>query len=342
MNSPAKVGVLEFRYQHSQALHQKTLEHGFCSINLGDYIQSYAVKLLLQSLDVPAEAIVNIDRDSLPYYSGEPVQLIMNGCFFPHCFPLPPQVEPIFLGFQTVRAEVISEHLDFFKKYAPIGCRDNATMTLFRQAGIDAYTCGCLSTTFPHRGQQPNAKTVFFVGGEGAGKMPGALREQVPPQILEGSIYVHQRERVSSHPLSDVDVGRLETLAMDLIERYRTQASLVVTPLLHAASPCLAMGIPVILVRASLGERFTAVNRILPVHTPENFALIDWTPRPVDVEALKYCLGSLLRRQLAGKLPEPCELQFLEEFYQRAPIPLNVREISQPVSLPCPIPDPQR
>jgi len=73
MNSPAKVAVLEFRYQHSQALHQKTLEHGFCSINLGDYIQSYGVTLLLQSLDVSTEAIVNIDRDSLPYYSGEAV-----------------------------------------------------------------------------------------------------------------------------------------------------------------------------------------------------------------------------------------------------------------------------
>lgn len=336
MNLTTKVGILEFRYQHSQALHQQTLEHGFCSINLGDYIQSRAVQLLLESLGVPPEAIVKIDRDSLAFYSGEPVQLIMNGCFFPHCFPLPSQIEPIFVGFQTVRAEVISENLKFFKKYSPIGCRDNATRALFRQSGIDAYTSGCLSMTFPHRGVQPKAKTVFFIGGEGAGKMPLQLREHVPLQIMEGSTYVHQRERVSSHPLSDDDVGRLETLAVELIERYRTQASLVVTPLLHAASPCLAMGIPVILARASLGERFTAIDRILPVHTPENFASIDWTPRRVDLEALKYCLGSLVRRRLAGNLPEPNELQFLEQFYQKPPIPLNAGETALPISTAMP------
>ncbi len=36
MSLPTKIGILEFRYQHSQTLRQKILEHGFCSINLED------------------------------------------------------------------------------------------------------------------------------------------------------------------------------------------------------------------------------------------------------------------------------------------------------------------
>ncbi len=125
---------------------------------------------------------------------------------------------------------MISGNSEFFKKYAPIGCRDNATRALFRQAGIDAYTSGCLSITLPHRGQQPDAGCRIFVAGEDAENMPPELRSHVPSQIMEGSVYVHQRERVTSCPLSDDDTRRIETMAVDLIERYHTQASLVVAP----------------------------------------------------------------------------------------------------------------
>ncbi len=304
MNRPGKIGILDFRYQNFQKLRQQNLEHGFWQHQPRDYIQSRAVQLLLESQGVPPEAIVKINRDSPPSYSGEPVQLIMNGCFYLHRFPLPSQVEPIFIGFQTARAEVISRHLQFFRKYAPIRCRDNATQVLFQQAGIDAYTSGCLSTTLPRRRRQPSAATVFFVAGEGAGEMPSQLLSHVPSRIIEGSISVHQRERVTSYPVSDYDIRRSKIMAADLIERYREQASLVVAPLLHAASPCLAMGIPVILARKDLPDRFTAINRILPVHTPELFASIDWNPQPVDLDALNRCLSSLLVRLLARRLPE--------------------------------------
>jgi len=189
--------------------------------------------------------------------------------------------------------------------------------------------------SLPLRGEVSDTGAVFIIAGEGAGEMPPELRKHIPSKILDGSVYVHQRENVGSHPLSDDDVARLQTLAVNLIERYRTQASLVITPLLHAAGPCLAMGIPVILARSSFHDRFTAINHVLPVHTPENFASIDWAPQPVGLDALKRCLAALVGQLLANGHPEASELQFLDGFYRRSPIALNqMDEILHPSPVP--------
>jgi hypothetical protein len=315
-----KVGILEFRYGHSANFAKRLRKNGSYTINLGDWIQSLAVQRLVESLGQSTADILRVDRDSLPTYQGPPLRLIMNACFLEHCFPLPPAIEPIFIGFQTSSRELIHTYLEFFKQHQPIGCRDTSTRDFFREQGVDAYITGCLTMTLPLRDAQPKQPMTLFIGGEGPGEMPSSLKKYTPPDIRKSSGYQHQREAVKSFPLSDADALTAQRLAKELLETYRTQATRVVSPLLHAAGPSLAMGIPVILARKDLRDRFSAINRLLPLYTPQDFPVIDWNPPPLHLEELKECLSTLVARALAGAGgPTAEERQTLASFYDRQP-----------------------
>lgn len=315
-----RAGILDFRYGHSVGFAKRFRRTGSYSINLGDCIQSLAVRGLVEGLGVPSADIVRVDRDSLPSYQGPRVRLITNGCFHEQCFPLPAHVEPVFIGFQTASRKLIQENLGFFKQHQPIGCRDTNTRDLFREQGVDAYITGCLTMTLPHRGSAPSVPKPYFIGGEGPGEMPPGLKKHVPADILKSAVHINQREEVRTFPLSDADALAADRLAEELLESYRREATLVVTPLLHAAGPCLAMGIPVILARKNLIDRFTAINRLLPVYTPDDFPVIDWQPAACELEELKACLSTLVARALAGEGgPTTEERQTLASFYDKEP-----------------------
>ncbi len=314
-----KTGILEFRYGHSKNFAERLRRKGSYSINLGDWIQSLAVQMLVESIGVPPEKIVGVDRDSLATYSGPPLRLIMNACFLEHSFPLPPQVEPVFIGFQTSSRGLIEKHLEFFKRYQPIGCRDTSTRDLFREAGVDAYVTGCLTMSLPLRTEHPTDGKSFFIGGDGPGKMPDGLKKGAPPAVARASVDLYQREQVRSFPLNDTDAATAKRLASELLDLYRKEAALVVTPLLHAAGPSLAMGIPVILARKDERDRFTAINRLLPVYTPGDFDAINWNPACPEIEDLKQTLAAVVARGLEGGGPTANERRVLAEFYERQP-----------------------
>lgn len=314
-----KTGILEFRYGHSKNFAKRLRSKGSYTINLGDWIQSLAVKTLVERIGRSREEIVMIDRDSLPSYQGPPVRLIMNACFLEHCFPIPPQVEPVFVGFQTSSRDLIRDYHSYFKARQPIGCRDMTTRDLFREQRIEAYITGCLTMTLPLREERPAARKAFFIGGEGPGKMPSGMKRHTPSQVGKSSVYQHQREPVTSLPLDDKDARRATQLAEELLAAYRREASLVVTPLLHAAGPSLAMGIPVIIARKDERDRFTAINRLLPVYTPGDFNAINWNPACPEIEDLKETLAAVVARALEGGGPTADQRRVLAEFYERQP-----------------------
>lgn len=315
-----KTGILEFRYGHSANFAKRLRQKGSYTINLGDWIQSLAVQRLVESLGHSDGGILRVDRDSLPTYQGPPIRLIMNACFLEHCFPLPPTIEPIFIGFQTSSRELIRSNLEFFKQHQPIGCRDTRTRDFFHEQGVDAYITGCLTMTLPVRETHPDQPMTYFIGGEGPGEMPASLKKHTPPEIRKSSIYQHQREAVKSFPLSDADALTARRLAAELLESYRSQATRIVTPLLHAAGPGLAMGIPVILARKDQRDRFSAINRLLPLYTPHDFPVIDWNPPPLHLEILKERLSTLVARALAGGGgPTAEERRTLASFYDKPP-----------------------
>ena len=115
--------------------------------NIGDYVQALASLQFLPQLDG------FVDRETLNTYNGEPCKVIMNGWFMHDCNNWPPSssINPIFISFHlNVTAYKIlekKENIEYFQKYAPIGCRDTETVAILKRYGIDAFFSGCITLT---------------------------------------------------------------------------------------------------------------------------------------------------------------------------------------------------
>lgn len=291
-----KYGVLGFRYNNSHFLPLKNeLENnGVYTVNLGDNMQTIAARMLYRGIGIEEDQIITIDRDDLPNYSGEPAVLIMNGCFYEPCFPISNLIIPIFIGFNAPEG-VIYNNKQYLKKYEPIGCRDVETRVLCEKHGISAYTTGCITLTFANRVETPHVSKAFVVYGKGAGEIPETLLAFVPPNILNNVEFIMQRLPMHVFPPGDEESNLADLFALNLLSRYKNEATLVITPLLHAACPCIAMGIPVIIARKDFDSRFSSVSRLVPVYTPERFSDIDWSPAPVNIENIKFHMTELVK-----------------------------------------------
>lgn len=292
-----KVGVLTFGYDGFEQFGRQVSERGFFTANLGDNMQSIAVRRALASLGVAPEDIVSIDRDTARHYDGPPVMLVMNGVFPARSLPLPPQIRPLFVGYSALPGAVAA-HRDYLARFAPIGCRDPATTQSCRDLGIPAFTTGCLTLTLPPRlaEQAATADKVLAIYGAGAGAFPSTLLKLIPASLLDRMEFVSQRQIQPVHPLDATRRDSAERVSMDLLAMYAREARLVITPLHHAAAPCMAMGIPVIVARDSVDWRFGLLDELVTVHTPDSFADIDWAPAPVPMaEIRQQGLGHLAR-----------------------------------------------
>lgn len=49
------------------------------------------------------------------------------------------------------------------RRFSPVGCRDERTMRLLLEHGIDAYLQGCLVATFEKRTELPTQKKFFLL-----------------------------------------------------------------------------------------------------------------------------------------------------------------------------------
>lgn len=297
-----KAGVLEFSYAGFAKSFAKVEAHSFYTTNLGDNAQTIAARQLLERLHIASSDIVGVDRDSLPAYAGEPVALVMNGVFYDHNFPVPPAITPIFVGFCTKSEALVHRYRDWFKRFEPIGCRDTATAHLMEAAGIAAIVTGCITMTLPTRPRPPRKPRLLVVYGAGTGLLPPQVLKHVPPELMDRAEFIHHRLPANEIPLSAASRAWIERYEAHLIGRYRDEAQLVLTPLLHVASPCLGMGVPVVLCRKDRDSRFGFLETMTRLYTPDAVAEIDWNPAPVDISAPVAFLIGQLRKRLAGAL----------------------------------------
>jgi hypothetical protein len=316
-----KIGYLEFRYNNRSHFDLRNGGTPDVTINIGDNIQSLAVRSLCSRLGIDEDHLIAVNRDDIANYDGEPVKLLMNGCFYRHCFPLPPSITPLFFGFNTNSVKVVRENKELFRKHAPIGCRDCATRDMFLSQGIPAYVTGCLTLTLEKQAQPPADGKVVISFGSGSGEFPGSLLQHIPGSLLEGATFIYQREPVLVRPLGDAEIEMADQTALRRLNTYRNEARLVITPLLHVASPCMALGIPVILARKNLDARFTALNKLTPVHTPENFRSINWSPQVVELESIKKVMANIVGRLIKGEPVEQTDIDFLSGVYDAKSIP---------------------
>jgi len=265
--------------------------------NIGDDIQSLAAAIHLPRIDF------TIDRESIDHWSLErPAVLIMNGWFSANAaaWPPSPSILPIFVSFHVTAGfkPTIRRHLDYLKKYEPIGVRDEATARFLGSLGIKAEVTFCLTLTFPQRESPPKNGKVYLVD---------ATSIAVPRSLRRGAVKM-------SHTIAPVGHEATLPYARRLLDMYRDTASLVITTRLHAALPCIAMGIPMVFFGANSDPRTAIVRDIggkiydTRLHS-KLFARgvvgraidpVDWSPPPLHVLPVKKRLAEAVAGRLAA------------------------------------------
>ncbi|MBW8320530.1 MAG: polysaccharide pyruvyl transferase family protein [Arenimonas sp.] len=280
-----KFGILHFSYSDF-SFERLIAKDGIATINIGDYMQTLAARNLYSKIGIRNDEVVAIDRDKMRDYIGDDVIVIFNACFYKHCFPIPESIIPVFVGFQAAE-DVIVQNRDYLKRFEPIGCRDVTTCDHLMSYGVSAFVTGCLTLSFDKRPVEPLDGRVVVVYGEGSGTLPGGALSCLPKPLYERLDFVFQRKAIHKLPLSQSEMMETEQHALALLERYRSSASLIVTPLHHAATPCISSGIPVVLCRRDVDDRFSFISKLIKVHTPADFAEIDWDPVAVDIDEVR-------------------------------------------------------
>ncbi|MER2267826.1 polysaccharide pyruvyl transferase family protein [Methylobacterium oxalidis] len=243
----------------------------FVSINLGDEIQTIAARRFLPQVDT------YINRENLRNPPiNEPHKIILNGWFMhrPENWPPSEMLDPLLISIHITNIDPVDDFWnwnsvsatqsmlsgaskEYFHKKGPVGARDTATLRLLQEAGVDAYFSGCVTLTLPARDPKIQQDIIYCVD------VPDSVRKHIE-FIAESDV------AETTHFNQETDGTARFQLASELLERY-SSARGVVTTRLHCALPCLAMGVPVLLLdTAADAYRFDGLRDLLRCALPHD------------------------------------------------------------------------
>lgn len=192
-------------------------------------------------LDTPAADVTlcTVDRDASNYeaFPDGTWMLAFGWYMHPlfgvrHDFPLHPNLRPILVSFHCNKRELLTEDaVAYLRRYGPVGCRDWTTADLLLSLDVPAFFSGCLTTT---------VDTVF------PDAEPASRKATVYVDMPQGT--VPAGADTAKHSYGAVKRrGFVRNLrdAVDLLERYRTDYTDVVTSRLHCYLPARALGLNV-------------------------------------------------------------------------------------------------
>lgn len=259
--------------------------------NLGDRVQTIAVERALRQIFGDSLEFENCRRDALAFYEGTPAVCVMQGWYEHHTLGFLPgrNILPVWIG--THFEKRTRAHLKWllrFRRFSlsngELGARDFGTLRFCLENGIPAYFSRCLTLTLPRRSRSPEREKIFCVD------VPADLACLLPENIRRSAEFFSQTEAA----LDSRSENDARDAAEKVLQRYRDEATLVVTTALHVSLPCVAMGVPVVLIDPGLksAERFSAAAGIIPVWTKEDLknGKINFSPVSPDIESLKQDL----------------------------------------------------
>lgn len=221
--------------------------------NIGDDIQAYAAAKLLP------EVSYFLDRENLDSFKtddGEPAAVVMSAWYMWHKWNWPPSkyIVPLFIGIHYTDNEkakqdgspVTTEFLtgiarDYMNACGGIGCRDLFTLRMFEELGINSYFSGCITLTLP---KQPIVKPEreYVVTVEIGDPSTNHVKKLLEGTNIEHRDFKHYKDYRNSTETWEERMAYVE----EVLTMYQN-AKCVITRRLHCALPCLAMGVPVLL-----------------------------------------------------------------------------------------------
>ena len=288
------------------------------TVNYGDYMQLIACEHIYEKLGVSKNEIIHIPLGELGKYDGEPVILPVFSitkssiCAISVHDEFSENIEPVFISFVKTGSITTSE-AEYLKRHEPIGCRDAYTLRECLRHGINAHLNGCITVCLPKRPDDILGNKVFLIDSY------SELSQHMPESIKR------EAEHLTHVTLSDTDHSCIALKeARRLLERYKNEAKLVVTSRLHAAVPCIALGIPTIIVRQHAATTFQWIDKIVPIYEQPQFAEIDWNPKPVNIEEHKKDILNLACMRIKNAKEVKKLSEKINNFYSER----EVKEIS--------------
>ncbi|WP_167511274.1 polysaccharide pyruvyl transferase family protein [Pseudobutyrivibrio xylanivorans] len=257
--------------------------------NIGDWCQTFAIDNLYEKLGVSKSDIIDINRSELPTYKGEKLLVVIQA----DCrqldrrdfFPLSDDIVPVYLGIHRTEKKHILNSIDRFTEI--IGCRDEATCIMFKSLGYNAFISGCLTLTLPKRPEIGDYTELYLVD------VPHEINKYIPSAYAG---HVHKVTHEIFNSKNPEDESR------KIYDEYRRKARLVVTSRLHCLVPCLAMGIPVVLVRKYYDDRYGFVEKYVKPYLVEELSEINWDVEPVDVDEIKLLIMDVAKSMINKKV----------------------------------------
>jgi len=282
---------------------------GRCTI--GDDLQLLAIENLYSHMGINYDDVVRIPFSELATYKGEyvilPLSFPFHGYYNGTCITnFSNRIIPVFFGFATLTTNYCIEDLEYIKKYEPIGCRDQYTMEALRRKGIFSYLNGCLTATFPKRRSGYDGRTKIYCVD-----ITDEFIKYIPKEILKDCIFVNHVF------FSDECENGTEQKAHEVYENYIEDAKFIITTRMHAALPCMAAGIPVILAKDRLSIRFPMIEKFIHIYTESEFKNIDWNPVSIQYEELKIKILDTCSERLQLTFYKYKNILEISEFYER-------------------------
>ena len=286
--------------------------------NIGDNIQMIAIKRIYTDImNVPLEDIIEIDFHDLSTYKGDYVLVLINLFFFgchdlkEKWFPASPYIIPIFIGLHLSSRILTENEVSYFRNYAPIGCRDEFTLSTMRNYGIEAYLFGCVTATLPRRSVEGGKRnTIFLVDVD-----EDQVIKRLPAKYKKYEVESIHHVMVGDFSLETYK--KADEMAMNLIKRYSEEAVLVLTSRLHCASPCAAMGIPTIMIVKEKSQRYSWLDCLINIYTEEEYDIINWDISGVHFEELKTKMISYVIKRIKEESFKREEIFEISSYFEK-------------------------
>ena len=280
-------------------------------INYGDHLQNIVIKDLYKKMGIPEEEIYVLNFNEISTYDGEYLVLPINQAISHNLASfISPKIIPVFLGISRDVTAINTDEIEYLKQFAPIGCRDQAVFDFLVKKHVPCYLNGCISATLERRASCPEDGKVLVIEAPqyAIDSMPESLKKDV--EYRENTCYGAYNDLI--YPENSI-----EKVVRNQYQYLKDHAKLVVTSRMHIASPCVGMGIPVILVRNSVDYRFSWIDKYIPVYTEESKDSIDWNPSPVDLEGIKEHILNYSMNRIKSIYENNIERLAISEHYEQ-------------------------
>ena len=245
--------------------------------NIGDDIQNYAVMQFLPHIDYL------IDREALSDFSKdvkEDVAVIMNGWFLHNKFNWPPSknIYPLCTSMHFTPNDYIDIGYkflddiggDYLKNYEPIGCRDLSTKKMLESKGIQSYLSGCVTLTLNKRKKHEKKEKYICIVD-----VPCEVENMIKQKINGSDIILRKITHWVNYKEQPIAWEERIAKVEELLDIYQ-EAFCVVTKRLHCALPCLALGVPVLLILDNEKDDVTRYSHFTELlHTTSTKAFAD-------------------------------------------------------------------